>query len=207
MVLHVDVFWYFTPLEAWLDLVWCGSDGWHFVMFLSLPSLAPSFYLHLFFCILVSHLAMNSSVPPLKLFVMWTLILWISVNVSTVPFLCNVSFALATCSHRLSIFFCFCFLCLSLQGVPSCRVPHAALVLFMTQWCWSTSVLVVTQVHTQSILADCKVYGHAFKKLVWPTFVRYRACSKKEIIKVEDTLNWDWVVISLSLLRLFASKK
>lgn len=127
--------------------------------------------------ILVSLLALNSPTLPLKLFVTGTLILWISVDMSTFPFLCIVSFSVATCSHRLSIFL-FLVFCLSLQGVPSCQGPHATLVLFMTQWCWSISVLVVTQVHTQSILADCKVYGHGFKRLAWPTFVRYRVCSK-----------------------------
>ena len=132
---------------------------------------------------------MNSSVPPLKLFVMWTLILWISVNVLTVPFLCNVSFALATCSHRLSIFFLFLFFMFVIAG--SAQLPGSScstglvydtMMLKHQCSCGDTSSHPEHPGRLQSIWARLQETGVA-------NLCEVQSLFKKEIIKVEDTLN------------------
>lgn len=120
---------------------------------------------------------------------MWTLILWISVNISTVPFLCNFSFALATCSHRLSIFFLFLFFMFVIAG--SAQLPGSScstglvydtMMLKHQCSCGDTSSHPEHPGRLQSIWARLQETGVA-------NLCEVQSLFKKEIIKVEDTLN------------------
>ena len=129
---------------------------------------------------------MNLSAPPLKLFIMWTLILWISGNNSTGPFLCIVSLAVPTCSHRVFFVFVFLFVIVGSAQLPgsSCStgLVYDTMMLKHQCSCGDTSSHPEHPGRLQSIWARLQETGVANLCEVLSLF-------KKKIVKVEYTSN------------------